>query len=70
MNDAFQRIMEVPPYIKVKDAKIYFGLAERAVWQHIARNEIAASKDGKHWIVNTASVFKFLKRRQNIHKED
>lgn len=62
-------IMQVPPYIRVPEAKTYFGLGERTVLKLLANNEIIGSKKAKQWLISSASIFKLLKKHQNIRKE-
>lgn len=76
MNIEEIRIMKVPPLIRVADAKLYFAMSERIVRKLLVKNEIVGSKKtgSRHWILNSASIFKYLKRnqntRQNTRKEE
>lgn len=63
-------IQSLPPYLRVHDIKTYFGLHEQAVWKMLGSREIIGSKRGKLWFVETASIFKWMKKYRSIHKED
>lgn len=60
-------IMQVPPYIRVPEAYTYFGIKPREAWNLIAQKKIVASKIGKLWRLDTASIIKHLKKYQNVH---
>lgn len=64
------QLLQAPPFIRTCDMPRYFGISERSTWKLIAQEEIDASRRGRHWLINSASVFKFLKKHRSTRKED
>ena len=71
VNMQSENILRPPPSIRVQDMWTYFGLREKYVRGLIARREILASRPpgGRIWSISTASVYKFLKKYQNLKEE-
>ena len=63
-------ILKIPPYIKVKDVKVYFGWNRDKVWNLLATRSIRGSKHGKEWLISSKSILKLLKRCQNTGGDD
>lgn len=58
-------ILKLPPFLKVKDVRTYFGFDRDKVFRLLASGSIKGSKPGKIWIISTMSVLRFLKRYEN-----
>lgn len=63
-------IQSLPPYMRVHDVTKNFGIPDRAIWKMLGSREVVGSKRGKLWFVETASIFKWMKKYRSIHKED
>lgn len=59
-------IQSLPPYMRVTAIRASFGIPDRMTWAALASGELKGSKKGKLWFVETASVFKLLKKYRNI----
>lgn len=70
MNIESARIMDYPPFIRVHDAKTYFGMGSREAWALLAKKVINGCKtSGNQWKIESASIIKYYKKRMSI-KED
>lgn len=58
-------IVKLQPYLRVEDLKTHFGLDRQKVLRLLAAKAITGSKPGKHWIISTVSVLRYLKRYEN-----
>lgn len=58
-------VLKLPPYMKVKDVRKFFGLDRKMVLRLLASKSIKGSKPGKIWTISTVSVLRFLKHYEN-----
>lgn len=69
-NVANTPILVPPPFMPIVDMKKFFGIKKKKAFRLLALGQIRGKKDGKAWIISTASIIRHVSRFDNPAKGD
>lgn len=64
-----EKTRSLPPYMDTDRVEEEFGISQRTARKLLAENQLTGSFILGRWRVETLSILKYLKRKENIREE-
>jgi len=56
------KILELPPFISVRQVRQYFSMGRRKTYRLLAQKKIRGKIDGRAYVISSASILRHLSR--------